>query len=304
MFTGHGQGSGARRSFVLAVVFAIAVSVVPPVAPAGAPSGGLAGVALADDDNHAGGNVGVGEQRDPHAGHDQYRTEGEIVAKRCSCEGEQVVIVNLDGRVTVEMRSDSGEVRCRHVHVGDYLTVERGLKLSEHHYVGNAFTLRHAEDEDEHHDEDEDEDGHAHDQFDEVGVELAVGKSAELSTRDRAIVLAIPGTSVKQPGTIALRPVDHDAVAEPPGAELYLFELAAVDCGAGPTLADLQGPANLAVIYTDRALGSLAEARLGFARYDLGAKRWVPLPSAPDPAANRVSATISNLGIYAVYQRP
>jgi len=61
---------------------------------------------------------------------------------------------------------------------------------------------------------------------------------------------------------------------------------------------------NLGVHYSDGDAAGLNEATFTLARLDTGANRWGPsMKQANDPPANYVSATITEMGYYVLYQR-
>lgn len=58
----------------------------------------------------------------------------------------------------------------------------------------------------------------------------------------------------------------------------------------------------LTINYTDASAAAFDETRLLIARYDATRALWVPLPSAPDPAGNRVTARTNHFSTFQVMQ--
>jgi hypothetical protein len=79
------------------------------------------------------------------------------------------------------------------------------------------------------------------------------------------------------------------------------FSISGEFCEGG-ALTTLPAEVNLGVHYSDQDAGALNEASFTIAR--LSGTQWTPeAKQASDPTANYVSATITGLGTYAVYQR-
>ena len=99
------------------------------------------------------------------------------------------------------------------------------------------------------------------------------------------------------------KPVDPGSVPAVPGqrVDALLFELIAETCDGQP-LAKLPGEVNLGVRYTDGDAAGLNEANFKIARLDQSDNTWKDTAKqAPDPGANFVSATITDLGYYVVH---
>jgi hypothetical protein len=102
-----------------------------------------------------------------------------------------------------------------------------------------------------------------------------------------------------------LSPIDSASVPPPPGQKVdnLLFQVIAEGCNGGPIPA-LAAEVNLGVHYTDTDASGMNEANFTLARLDTTANQWKPAQKqANDPAGNFVSATITEMGYYAVYQR-
>jgi len=94
-------------------------------------------------------------------------------------------------------------------------------------------------------------------------------------------------------------------VAPGPLVDALVFEIAAAPCGGGSGIGTLPVEVNLGVHYSDLEASGLTEARFALARLEPTTNTWVPATKqAADPTANFVSATITQLGTYAVFQQP
>jgi hypothetical protein len=106
--------------------------------------------------------------------------------------------------------------------------------------------------------------------------------------------------------SFSLRRLDPSSVPAPPGGRLVdaiVFELIAQECGGGG-VGELPAEINLGIRYTDADASGLNEQNFTIAILDQSTRQWQPAAKqAPDPGANYVSATITRLGTYAVYQR-
>ena len=110
------------------------------------------------------------------------------------------------------------------------------------------------------------------------------------------------GQSVK---ITILSPVDVASVPPPPGQKIdnLLFQIIAEGCNGGP-IPTLASEVNVGVHYNDADAPGLNEANFTLARLDTTANQWRPAQKqANDPASNFVSATITEMGYYVVYQR-
>ena len=80
-----------------------------------------------------------------------------------------------------------------------------------------------------------------------------------------------------------------------------VFRVAAAPCG-GSQLDTLPAAINLGVGYRNRVGERVDESTLTLMFYD--GREWTPAPGAqPDPQNNYVSASVTELGVYAVVQR-
>lgn len=120
-------------------------------------------------------------------------------------------------------------------------------------------------------------------------------------TGDRVVVQVFAST----PPGITLRPylVDPGAHARTPGtlAGDLMFRIEAWDASGTP-LAALPAEVNLSVRYQDSDLDGLDDSLVTLARLDPADNQWkAPLRLLTDPSSKLVAASISDLGVYAVY---
>ncbi len=131
------------------------------------------------------------------------------------------------------------------------------------------------------------------------------GKEITFTSSDGRVsvrVFASMGQSVK---ITILSPVDAASVPPAPGQKVdnLLFQVIAEGCNGGP-IPTLASEVNLGVHYTDGDASGLNEANFTLARLDTSANQWRPAQKqANDPANNFVSATITEMGYYVLYQR-
>jgi hypothetical protein len=100
-------------------------------------------------------------------------------------------------------------------------------------------------------------------------------------------------------------PVDPATVPPAPGPVIggLLFQLSAQTCDGAP-IPVLPSEANLGVHYSDADAAGRNESNFTLARLDTGANQWRNAQKqANDPPANFVSATITEMGYYVLYQR-
>jgi hypothetical protein len=124
------------------------------------------------------------------------------------------------------------------------------------------------------------------------------------SSDGRVAVRVFPSMSQSVKITL-VSPIDAASVPPPPGQKVdtLLFQVIAEGCNGGPIPA-LAAEVNLGVHYTDADASGLNEANFTLARLDTTANQWRPAQKqADDPAGNFVSATITEMGYYVVYQR-
>jgi hypothetical protein len=98
--------------------------------------------------------------------------------------------------------------------------------------------------------------------------------------------------------------VDASGLPPAPGQQVddLIFRIVAEDCNGG-ALQSLPAEANLGVHYADGDVGSLTEANFKLSQLDAGNNQWRTVQKqAADPTANFISATITDLGTYAVSQ--
>jgi hypothetical protein len=100
-------------------------------------------------------------------------------------------------------------------------------------------------------------------------------------------------------------PVDPASVPPPPGAPVggLLFQLIAESCDGNP-IPTLPAEINLGVHYADADAAGANEANFTLARLDTSANQWRQAQKqATDPGSNFTSATITEMGFYALYQK-
>lgn len=133
------------------------------------------------------------------------------------------------------------------------------------------------------------------------GTQMQVAQGQEATLRclgDRVTITVRPGT-MPRPVTLSCRMGAAGQAPNPPGPRLdeVLFTIEAEGLG------ELPAEVNLGVGYDDDDLEGLEEGRLTIGHLQNG--QWQPAPKqAPDAPNNYVSATITRLGTYTVYQRP
>ena len=114
------------------------------------------------------------------------------------------------------------------------------------------------------------------------------------------VVVTVRRETLRETVTLNCGPIDPATVPPTPGRRLgdVLFEVIAND----GRLAELPSEINLGVDYGDEDLAGLNEQQLILGFLDNG--RWTTAPKlATDPANNFVSASVTRLGVYAVYSR-
>ena len=120
-------------------------------------------------------------------------------------------------------------------------------------------------------------------------------------TGDRVVVQAFASTP---PGImLRLYLVDPSAHPRTPGtlAGDLMFRIEAWDASGTP-LATLPAEVNLSVRYNESDLDGLDDSRVTLARLEPADSQWkAPLRLLTDPASNFVAASISDLGVYALY---
>ena len=104
---------------------------------------------------------------------------------------------------------------------------------------------------------------------------------------------------------ITIQSVEPATVSATPGqlVDRFVYQVLAEDC-AGGAIANLPAEVNLGFSYSDADAAGLNEQNFAIARLDNAANEWRPTAKqAADPGANYVSSTITEMGLYAVYQR-
>jgi hypothetical protein len=136
-------------------------------------------------------------------------------------------------------------------------------------------------------------------------VRARAGRETAVFLTNDHVVVRVPA-ALPADLEVGIRIVTASDGAPPPGPVIgdLLFRISASEPGGGP-LARLPIEANLSARYTDEQLGSRDEGRLALSWLDPGTGRWQPAPKpAADPRNNYISATIQELGLYAVHQAP
>jgi hypothetical protein len=123
-------------------------------------------------------------------------------------------------------------------------------------------------------------------------------------TNDR-VVVRVPAANPDDL-ELSIKIVPAPVESPPPGPVVggLVFQLAA-DAFSDAPPERLPIEVNLSARYTDAELGTRDESRLMLSWLDPADKTWKPAPKlAADPRNNFISATIQNLGVYAVHQAP
>ncbi|MFN8526847.1 MAG: hypothetical protein U0821_27400 [Chloroflexota bacterium] len=130
------------------------------------------------------------------------------------------------------------------------------------------------------------------------------GDTTVLSSDDERIAVRVFNSMPRSVKFRFIRPVDPSSVPATPGRKVddLLFQLVAEECDGGG-IGTLPAEVNLGVRYTDGEVSGMDESKITISR--LGAdNKWQAEPKqAPDPGANYVSATITNLGYFVVHER-
>jgi len=131
------------------------------------------------------------------------------------------------------------------------------------------------------------------------------GQDSTFTSSDgRVSVHVFPSVTQSIKITIA-SPVDAASVPPAPGQKVdnLTFQVIAEGCNGGP-IPTLAAEVNLGVHYGDSDVAGLNESNFTIARLDTSANQWrAAQKQANDPANNFVSATITEMGYYVVYQR-
>lgn len=134
---------------------------------------------------------------------------------------------------------------------------------------------------------------------DQVGNCLSAGGSVTLDLSEGGVT-----AKVFQGGLyVQLNRVDPGSLPPPPGGLIspFIFRLSAAPCG-GSELGALPGEGNLGVSYRNRVADGRDEGRFTLVFWD--GSQWSPATKvATDPGNNFVSATVTQLGVYALVQR-
>jgi hypothetical protein len=103
--------------------------------------------------------------------------------------------------------------------------------------------------------------------------------------------------------TVTLRMVDPLSYAATPGIRAgdLIFQIEAKDA-TGAAVTTLPAEANVTIRYTDMDVLGLTEANITLGKLDPATNQWTAAPNVvTDPASNFVAASITELGVYAVY---
>jgi hypothetical protein len=125
------------------------------------------------------------------------------------------------------------------------------------------------------------------------------------SSDGRVSIKVFPSLSQSVKFSIRL-PIDQGAVPPAPGQVVggLVFQLMAEGCASGP-IPTLPAEVNLGVHYADSDVGGMTEANFILSRLDTSANQWQTVAKqATDPGSNLTSGTITEMGYYALHQRP
>lgn len=131
------------------------------------------------------------------------------------------------------------------------------------------------------------------------------GRETTIFLLNDRVVVRVPA-SIPDDYEIGIQVIPTPPNAAPPGPVIggLVFRVTADEFAATPP-DRLPIEVNLSARYTDAELGARDESRLVLAWLDPADNTWKPAPkSAADPQNNYLSATIQQLGVYAVYQTP
>jgi hypothetical protein len=134
------------------------------------------------------------------------------------------------------------------------------------------------------------------------GVAPAGRETAIAQQGDRVVVRVFP--SLNREVTVTIRNLDPSTLPDTPGTLMpgFVFKIEAT--AGGSSLTTLTAEARLSAVYTDAELGKLDEQKLALAWLDPSTDGWTDAPKqAADPRNNYLSASITNMGTYAIYQR-
>ncbi len=133
------------------------------------------------------------------------------------------------------------------------------------------------------------------------------GQEMTFASGDGRVTVRVFGTTTESLKLSIRIPVDPASLPVAPGpiAGGIVFQIVAEKCDTALTgVPVLPAEVNLGVHYSDGDAAGLNEATFALARLDTGANRWGPsMKQANDPPANYVSATITEMGYYVLYQR-
>jgi hypothetical protein len=130
------------------------------------------------------------------------------------------------------------------------------------------------------------------------------GRATVFTSFDQKVSVRVPESSPRPVRVELLLVINAHEAPSPPGFFVYplAYEVQAGYCGADP-LSTFPTEVALAIRYTDIEVTSLNESRFVIGRLDLATGVWVPMAqSAADPAANVVTATITEPGYYMVWE--
>ena len=130
---------------------------------------------------------------------------------------------------------------------------------------------------------------------------MTTGADATLSLNDRVAVQLF--SALPTGLTVTLRMVDPLTYPPTPGIRAgdLIFQIEAKDA-SGAALTTLPSEINVTIHYTDMDVLGLTEANITMGRLDPSTNQWVTAPKlVTDPAGNTVAASVTDLGVFAVY---
>ncbi len=132
-------------------------------------------------------------------------------------------------------------------------------------------------------------------------MDVAPGQPVELRCPDERVVVSVAAGVIAEETALRCTQIDPGSVQRPPNPPVgnTVFRLEA----EGDTDALLPGLATVAVQYPAGGIPPNERAQLVLGYLD-GAQWVVVNAQTPEPAANRVTATVDRAGVYALYRRP
>jgi hypothetical protein len=134
------------------------------------------------------------------------------------------------------------------------------------------------------------------------GLARAGRETAIAQANDRVVVRVFP--SLNQDVTITIRNLDPSRLPATPGTVVPGFTFSIDADGGGSSLPTLPGEVRLSTVYSAADVAGLDKQKLVLVWLDPASDQWVDAPKqAADTKSNYISATITKMGTYAIYQR-